>query len=278
MASSGADDNAAATRTVTISLVFPWIEEKRSSASLSLKWNIGNTKYEIAYQELCSIKPFDIVPHTLGVLCRIEQAVHPPANVPCSFLGQFERTLDVPLQGIWQSVLAAQPALPNNPGAWTTEMVHSKIRAFFASHMTAHAASALKKQLENAEKPHSMAVRSFYHRLMILNTYIPWLPGDVQPLNPLALSLAFYQDMPKAWKARFTAAGKDEFMTDLPELLDYFAKQETAARTKAAENAMEQRRKSRSNGKRQTKNLPAALAKPRFNGNGKRKSNSSCRI
>ena len=84
--------------------------------------------------------------------------------------------------------------------------------------------------------------------------------------------------MPKAWKARFTASDKDEFMTDLPELLDYFVKQETAEHTKAAENAMEQRRKSRSNGKRQTKNLPAALAKPRFNGNGKRKSNSSCRI
>ena len=51
-----------------------------------------------------------------------------------------------------------QPALPNNPGAWTIEMVHDKIRAFFASHMMAHATSALKKQLENAEKPHSMAV------------------------------------------------------------------------------------------------------------------------
>ena len=239
MASSGADDNTAATRTVTISLVFPWIEEKRSSESLSLKWNIGNTKYEIEYQELCSVEPFDIVPHTLGVLRRIEQAVHPPANVPRSFLGQFERTLDVPLQGIWQSVLTAQPALPNNPGAWTTEMVHAKIKAFFASHMTAHAASALKKQLENAEKPHSMAVRSFFHRLMTLNTYIPWLPGDVQPLSALALNLAFYQGMPKAWKGRFTAAGKDEYMIDLPELLDYFVKQEAAARTKAAKNAME---------------------------------------
>ena len=190
MASPGADDNAAATRTVTISLVFPWIEEKRSSPSLTLKWNIGNSKYEVNYQELCSVDPSDIVPHTLGVLRRIEQAVHPPANVPRSFLGQFERTLDVPLQGVWQRVLMMDPALPNNPGAWTNEMIHDKIRAFFASHMMAHAALALKKQLENAEKPRSMAVRAFYHRLMILNTYIPWLPGHVEPLTDIALRLA----------------------------------------------------------------------------------------
>ena len=112
MASSGANNSAAAaTCKVTISLVFPWIEEKRSSESLTLKWNVGNTKYEIAYKELCSVELFDIIPHTLGVLRHMEQAVNPPANVPCSFLGQFKRTLDVPLQGVWQSVLATQPAL-----------------------------------------------------------------------------------------------------------------------------------------------------------------------
>ena len=66
--------------------------------------------------------------------------------------------------------------------------------------------------------------------------------------------------MLKAWKTRFTATSKDEYMTDLPELLDYIVNQETVTLTKVAENAMKQHHKSPSNKKpKKNKNLPVAI-------------------
>ena len=77
--------------------------------------------------------------------------------------------------------------------------INKKFIHFF-SYLTARATSSLKKQLENAENSHSIAVSSFYHSLMILNMYIPWLPSNVQHLTNLVLSFAFNQSMQKPRK------------------------------------------------------------------------------
>ena len=60
---------------------------------------------------------------------------------------------------------------------------------------------------------------SFFYRLIELNGYVGWMPGEELPLTHLSLKQAFYDGMPPTWSERFVQAGKSQSQVQQADLI-----------------------------------------------------------
>ena len=62
-----------------------------------------------------------------------------------------------------------------------------RLRAFFATNATSEDCHELVQQRRRPSKPCNLSVQAFYYRLVELNGYVSWLPGDELPLTPVSI-------------------------------------------------------------------------------------------
>ena len=75
----------------------------------TIKWSIGNSRYEIHIPILTSYETTDILPHCLLVKSKVEAVVYTAAHLGQSLYRVFPRTLSPALRSVWPSLITADP-------------------------------------------------------------------------------------------------------------------------------------------------------------------------
>jgi hypothetical protein len=210
------------------------IDDKRMP---SIKWQQANTKYKIHVKTLEDIDLSVLIPHCVETRAKIRNEVTIDGHCGPSLLSVFPRTLSTTLCAIWDQVVA-------DIEEQTEEAFDAKMKEFIACHSTEEDRHELVQQLLQPVKPREVTVQAFYHRILELNEYVNWLPGDDKEvkLTPSQIKKALYDGMPRTWKDHFVKAGQSEMGMTTPEIVRYFRAEENLSISKQKENTQSQRR------------------------------------
>ena len=222
-------------------IIFPWVKAS-TGTSMPFKWTIGNACYEVHNPELESFDLADLLPHVLEVRKKVISVCAEHIHLGPSLSQVLGRTLATPLQALWDTLIA------DHARVQTQADFDLRLRAFIAANATSEDRHELVLQLRRPSKPHNLSVQAFYYRLVELNGYVSWLPGDELPLTPVSIKQAFYDGMPPTWRERFIQAGHSQPLVNQAALSRYFRMQEKLAVAKANDNMAKQRAESRKNG------------------------------
>ena len=107
----------------------------------------------------------------------------------CQVLGC---TLATPLRALWDTLTEGISHKQSK------ENFDLSLRAFIAANATSDDRHELVQQLHTPSKPRALSVQAFYYRLVELNGYVGWMPGEELLLTPISLKQAFYEGMPPA--------------------------------------------------------------------------------
>lgn len=254
-------------------LLFPFETKSVKEYSESVKWQIGNSRYEIHVPLLESIELKDLVPHCMSVRSKIESAVSVVNHRGPSFYRVFPRTLDMVLRAVWDQLMADSDADPNINNAPTPANFDDRLRDFIAAHTAETDRHELVQQLRSCRKPKNVQVQSFWYMLRRFNSYVDWLPGNEPALAPNQMKQAFYDAMPPTWRQRYDDAGNSIALQTDAEVRIYFRKQESRANRAQADNEAKQRRDAAS--KRRISSEQTNGKRGRFPFNGKRRHESN---
>ena len=247
--------------------LIPFVHEDNSNKE-TIKWAIGNSKYEVSGRILESMEIKDLLPHCMLIHNKVTAQVTTQAHVGPSLYRAFSRSLSIVLQSIWDQVnddANADAAIDNTE---TADHFDDRLRDFIAVHSTAEDRHELVQQLRGpSKKPCKIPVQSFWYRMRELNGYAQWLPGNEPVLTEDQLKQAFYDAMPSAWQERFINSGGSVATKTMAELVRYFRKQEALAVKKMQENQKEPKKDKGSAVKRTPKGTP----KKTYKGNGDNK-------
>ena len=147
--------------------------------------------------------------------------------------------------------------------------------AFIAATVTSDDRHNLVQQLCTPSKPHALSIRAFFYRLIELNGYVGWMPGEELPLTHLGLKQAFYNGMPPTWRERFVQAGKSQLQVQQADLIRYFHMQEKLAISKANDNTAKQRAEAHKPGRPHHKERHKDLGKSRARHQSKKRKASN---
>jgi hypothetical protein len=205
----------------------------------AVKWRRhANSQYEIHAHTLASIELPVLIPHCTETKQRIVTAVTTDAHLGPSLFKAFSRTLSETLVSTW-SLIA--------DGLEQTEedFDNAFLKRFIGTHATEEDRHELVQQLFHPDKPRNVSVHDFYYRLMQLNNYIEWLPGNKAPLSSeFQLRTAYHDGMPVTWKNSLVAAGLNHHMMPPAGVLNYFRGLERNAQQKQLDNTVAQCRAS----------------------------------
>ena len=221
---------------VDIITVMPWVKTKCESYAESIKWNQGNSRYEIHSRILEDMDLDVLVPHCLEVRRKIQAVVNVDNHLGPAFFRVFPRTLSTVLQSIWDVIVEA-----DNP-AEDEEGFNATLSTFIASNCTAEDRHELAQQLRHPQKPRELSVQTFYYRMLELNSYMAWMPGTDDELTDDQIRQSFYDGMPNSWRDKFINAGKVVSDLTVAEHTRYFRQQEKLAMRKQHDNSVAQRR------------------------------------
>ena len=201
----------------------------------TIKWTIGNAKYEIHITPLRDLSLDTLLPHCVDLMNKIRFVVGVAAHLGPSYYRVMPRAQSSVLTSIWDQIVPAdRQETPDN--------FAEDIRSFIAAHSTVEDRHELLQQLRSPRKPRELTVQSFYCRLLEINELVNWLPGDEPALTADQLKQAFYDAMPPTWRDRFIQAGHSSATKTQAELLHYFRQQEKNAKRKEEENERANRR------------------------------------
>mmetsp|Transcript_24155 Transcript_24155/g.44923 ORF Transcript_24155/g.44923 Transcript_24155/m.44923 type:complete len:311 (+) Transcript_24155:28-960(+) len=254
----------------TTNSTFPFKKEtNHETYPTSVKWHHGSSKYEIYQATLDNIEIEALLPHCVTTAAKIKKEVSTPTHVGPSLFKVFPRTLSIPLTTIWDHIVEnIEDKTPENFDAAMTD--------FIAAHASEDDRHDLVQQLTHPVKPMNVPVQTFYYRLLELNEYVHWLPGEDAPLTPAQIKQALYDGMPKTWKERFVNSGMRFNQKTTAEICRYFRNQEQQAIFKQKQNADEQRTASRRKRRRGNNADDVKPGPAKFS--GKRKPGESTRI
>ena len=208
----------------------------------SIKWQVGNSKYEIHTTQLKQVDLAVLLPHCIEVRNKVLSAVSAENHCALSLFRVFPRTISAVLRTIWDNLVMAAP------NEVTEADFTASIQEFVASHVSAEDRHDLLVQLRSARKPRDISVQTFYYRIREINDYLLWMPGDEMMLSEEQLKQAFYDAMPNTWRERFLSAGKTVHDNSFAEVVHYFRQQESLAAKKIianeASHAVQQHHKS----------------------------------
>ena len=213
--------------------IFPWIKST-TGTPLSFKWIQDSQCYEIHSPKLVSFELEDLLPHCLEVRQRVITVCAENDHKGPSLYQILGRTLATPLRALWETITSGITQ-------FSVANFDLSLRAFIAATATSDDKHELLQQLRNPSKPRALSVRAFYYRLIELNGYAFWMPGEELSLSHLEIKQAFYDGMPPTWRERFVQAGKSQSQVQQADLIRYFQLQERLATSKASENTLKQR-------------------------------------
>jgi len=214
--------------------IIPFETPEAQGRETAIKWSLNNARYEIYATELEDLDPAQLMAHCITISDRIRQLVDREQHVAPSLFQVFPRTISTVLRSVWDNIADEHPK--------TSEGYDECLKEFIASNCSTSDRHELVHQLRNARKPRKMKVSTFLFRLLTLNGYVQWMPGQEPPLNASQLKQAFHDAMPRAWKLRFIDAGKSVVNEPLQEMKRYFIDQENSALKRQHDNERAQRR------------------------------------
>lgn len=223
---------------------FPWKKQEHDGAyPTTHKWQQGNNKYEIHATTLNDIDLSILLPHCLETRDKVLKEVHTNAHRAPSLFKVFPWTLSIPLTSVWDQVVNY---VMNDDDEETVDSFDACLRQFIAAHATEEDRYELVEQLRHPDKkPREMPVQAQYYMMTTFNGYIPWLPGDAEPLTADQLKRSFHAMMPGAWQDRLIAAGRSINTMTTAEALRYYRQQEAHAFKKQRENEVRNRTRKR---------------------------------
>jgi hypothetical protein len=227
---------------------FPFKKNNEDKRMPAIKWQQVNNKYEIHVKTLEDIDLSVLIPHCIETRAKIKNEVSVGGHRGPSLFSVFPRTLSTTLNAIWDQVVSGN-------AVQTEQTFDEKLKEFVACHATEEDRHELVQQLLQPVKPREVTVQAFYYRILELNEYVKWLPGEDEEaeLTPAQIKKAVYDGMPRTWKDRFVSAGQSQIGMTTPEIVRYFRAQEKLSISKQNENTQSQRRAARNgnhNGKR----------------------------
>ena len=229
--------------------IIEWQPDRSTERLVPLKWNIGNSRYEVHVAVLDGLETGDLLRHCLEVRDRVKKVVSTAAHVAPSLFRVFDRTISLVLQATWDNVLAE---VANRDEAAFDEV----LKLFIAANCSTGDRYDVVQQIRRPTKPRAQLVQSFFYRLREINSYVSWLPGVEPPLNDAQLKQSLFNGMPQKWRDRFEALGSLIENKTIQELVRYFRQQESNARRKQLENEQAQRKESKSKRRRNANGSP----------------------
>eukprot|EP00543_Licmophora_paradoxa_P007499 CAMPEP_0202452314 /NCGR_PEP_ID=MMETSP1360-20130828/10554_1 /ASSEMBLY_ACC=CAM_ASM_000848 /TAXON_ID=515479 /ORGANISM="Licmophora paradoxa, Strain CCMP2313" /LENGTH=242 /DNA_ID=CAMNT_0049071101 /DNA_START=226 /DNA_END=951 /DNA_ORIENTATION=+ len=188
-----------------------------------------------------------LIPHCIAVKKRVESTVTTEAHLGPSLYKVFPRTIEGPLPSVWQTIVDERGVGVQHQ---TEENFDEDIKSFIQEHCPEQCRYQLVQQLRAFKKPRDLPVLDFSYRLQELNSWVEWMPGNEEPLNPTQLKQAFYNAMPSTWKERYSDSGTRLSTESYKNVVHYFRDQEHRANSRQRENEVKQSRASKGSGRR----------------------------
>jgi hypothetical protein len=194
----------------------------------TVKWSVGNTKYEIHIPVLNRYELGHIVHHCMLVKHKINQEVGTVNNRYRSYVSVFPRTLSLALVSIWDNILTDYPVNLNDPNAIQADEAGFDrwIGYFIEANATDDDRHELLDFIRHSTKPKKMKVQAFYIRLRELNDMVDLLPGTEAKLTQSQLDQAFHDAMLESWRRFYAQAGRSLRTDNHARCLQFFRAQQ----------------------------------------------------
>ena len=101
---------------------FPLIKEDTAEQIMTVKWQVGSSKYEIYTPLLRDLELSVLLPHCVEIKSKIDSAVPTVTHRGQSYFRVFPRTLSNVLLIIWTQILADNPRTEDEEGFTDTLM------------------------------------------------------------------------------------------------------------------------------------------------------------
>jgi hypothetical protein len=268
-------------REVPPMLIFPWEETYCDESHEKTSWKVENVWYVIYQATLKQFEAHLVVPHILSVKNKIEQVMEKEDHFGPSLFQVFPRTLKPIVEEQWNRIVTKVEEETRARGEATKrtgEFFHVCAKAFVEKFVTPEETHLALQQLCMAKKPRNVDTRSFMFRMQVINSYLPWLPGNLSMVNEdEELKHFYYNAMPESWKSKFKDAGNRITKMNLTEVAEYFKQLERSANYKQQVNEMLQWRKRKMPGKRE-EGKPTNHNKRNRNYDGRIKDEDICPI
>ena len=86
-------------------IIFPWVKAS-TGTSMTFKWTIGNTRYEVHNPELEIFDLADLLPHVLEVRKKVISVCAEHSHLGPSLSQVLGPTLATPLQALWDMLIS----------------------------------------------------------------------------------------------------------------------------------------------------------------------------
>ena len=229
--------------------IIEWQPDRSTERLVPLKWNIGNSRYEVHVAILDGLETGDLLRHCLEVRDRVKKVVTTAAHVAPSLFRVFDRTISLVLQATWDNVLTE---VAERDEAAFDEV----LKLFIAANCSSGDRYDVVQQIRRPTKPRALLVQNFFYRLREINSYVSWLPGTEPALDDNQMKQSLFNGMPQKWRDRFEASGSQIENKTIQELVRYFRQQESNARRKQLENENTQRKESKLKRRRNANGAP----------------------
>jgi hypothetical protein len=188
---------------MNVTVPFPWIVDNDAGQLFPLKWTGQGTRCEFYVPKLSSRAIDVLLAHCVEVKNTIEGELPEEKLCASALFNVFPRTLSKTLRQEWKQLETDSGFSEYNVHEFDEIMTE-----FVASYSSEQDRSYLLNQLRQPVKPREQTVQSFYSRLLELNDFVSFLPGDEDQLTDKQLKKAFYEGKPATWKERFTSSGE----------------------------------------------------------------------
>jgi hypothetical protein len=225
---------------MSVSLLFPWIDDAEEARLYQLKWTGQGTKFEFHVPKLFSRSINAVVSHCAAVRNTIEGELPDEDLYAPALFNVFRRILSKLLKQEWK-----QLEVESGFQDYTIHEFEELLMEFVSSHASEQDCFDLVNQLRQPTKPPEQSVQAFFSRLLELNDAVALLPGEEEPLTDRQLKKAFYDGMPSTWKDRFLSSGESFAKMTRNQVVRYFRDQETLAAKRKRDNEQSQRKAKR---------------------------------